>query len=54
MKRRAVTLGSVQTVVLDEADRMLDMGFIHDVTRILDKIPNRKTSACSPRRSAAR
>ena len=36
MKRR------VQTVVLDEADRMLDMGFIHDVTRILDKIPNRK------------
>lgn len=42
MKRRTVTLGSVQTVVLDEADRMLDMGFIHDVTRILDKIPNRK------------
>ena len=31
-----------QTVVLDEADRMLDMGFIHDVTRILDKVPNRK------------
>ena len=29
-------------MVLDEADRMLDMGFIHDVTRILDKIPNRK------------
>ena len=38
MKRRTVTLGQVQTVVLDEADRMLDMGFIHDVTRILDKI----------------
>ena len=32
----------VQTVVLDEADRMLDMGFIHDVTRILDKIPSRR------------
>ena len=29
-------------MVLDEADRMLDMGFIHDVTRILDKVPNRK------------
>ena len=42
MKRRTVTLGQVQTVVLDEADRMLDMGFIHDVTRILDKIPHRK------------
>ena len=42
MKRRTVTVKEVQTVVLDEADRMLDMGFTHDVTRILDKIPNRK------------
>ena len=42
MKRRTVVLKDVSTVVLDEADRMLDMGFIHDVTRILDKIPNRK------------
>ena len=42
MKRRTVTVKDVKTVVLDEADRMLDMGFIHDVTRILDKIPNRK------------
>ena len=42
MKRRTVTMGSVRTVVLDEADRMLDMGFIHDVTRILDKIPHRE------------
>ena len=42
MKRRTVKLDDVQTVVLDEADRMLDMGFIHDVTRILDKIPSRK------------
>ena len=42
MKRRTVRLDHVQTVVLDEADRMLDMGFIHDVTRILDKIPSRR------------
>ena len=42
MKRRTVVVKDVKTVVLDEADRMLDMGFIHDVTRILDKIPNRK------------
>ena len=42
MKRRTVTMNDVRTVVLDEADRMLDMGFIHDVTRILDKIPNRQ------------
>ena len=42
MKRRTVVVKDEKTVVLDEADRMLDMGFIHDVTRILDKIPNRK------------
>ena len=42
MKRRTVTMQAVKTVVLDEADRMLDMGFIHDVTRILDKIPQRE------------
>ena len=42
MKRRTVRLDQVQTVVLDEADRMLDMGFIQDVTRILDKMPHRR------------
>ena len=42
MKRRTVRVETAQTVVLDEADRMLDMGFIHDVTRILDKIPHRR------------
>ena len=42
MKRHTVKLGSVQTVVLDEADRMLDMGFVRDVTHILDKMPNRR------------
>ena len=42
MKRRTVRVDSVQTVVLDEADRMLDMGFIHDVTRLLDRMNKRK------------
>jgi len=42
MKRRTVRLDKVETVVLDEADRMLDMGFIRDVTRILDTMPKRK------------
>ena len=42
MKRRTVRLDKVLTVVLDEADRMLDMGFVQDVTRILDKMPQRK------------
>ena len=43
MKRRTVRLDHVETVVLDEADRMLDMGFVRDVTHILDKIPHRKS-----------
>ena len=42
MKRKTVRLGKVETVVLDEADRMLDMGFIKDVTRILKQIPHKK------------
>ncbi|KWX72494.1 DEAD/DEAH box helicase [Paenibacillus riograndensis] len=32
----------VQILVLDEADRMLDMGFIHDVKRIIAKMPSKK------------
>ncbi len=42
MKRRTVRLDKVETVVLDEANRMLDMGFIADVTRILDQIKHRR------------
>ncbi len=42
MKRRTVRVDTAQTVVLDKADRMLDMGFIHDVTRLLDKMDKRK------------
>ncbi len=40
--RKTVRLDKVQTVVLDEADRMLDMGFFKDVTRIIDKVKNRR------------
>ena len=36
--RRTLRLDKIHSVVLDEADRMLDMGFFKDVTRILDKI----------------
>ena len=39
MRRRSIRLANVHTVVLDEADRMLDMGFVRDVRRILDQMP---------------
>ncbi|MBQ7035328.1 MAG: DEAD/DEAH box helicase [Clostridia bacterium] len=41
-KRRNLRFDRIQTVVLDEADRMLDMGFYKDVTRIIDMIKNRR------------
>jgi ATP-dependent RNA helicase RhlE len=37
-----VDLGQVEVVVLDEADRMLDMGFIHDVRRIVRAVPQER------------
>ena len=42
MKRRTVRIDRVQTAILDEADRMLDMGFIHEVTHLLDQMKNRR------------
>jgi ATP-dependent RNA helicase RhlE len=39
--RRAIDLGKFNTLVLDEFDRMLDMGFIKDVNRILDGMKQR-------------
>ena len=40
--RKTISLDKIQTVVLDEADRMLDMGFFKDVTKIIEKVKNRK------------
>ena len=40
--RKTIRLDKIQTVVLDEADRMLDMGFFKDVTKIIEKVRNRK------------
>lgn len=40
--RKTIRLDKIQTVVLDEADRMLDMGFFKDVTKILDKVKNKR------------
>jgi ATP-dependent RNA helicase DeaD len=39
LKRGTLNLASVKIVVLDEADRMLDMGFIDDIEYILSKVP---------------
>jgi ATP-dependent RNA helicase RhlE len=39
VKSNAIRLDRVQCLVLDEADRMLDMGFIHDIRKIVAKLP---------------
>ena len=48
LRRGALNLYSVKTLVLDEADRMLDMGFIEDIEYILSRTPrNRQTALFS-------
>lgn len=42
MNQRFIFLQNVQTFVLDEADRMLDMGFITDIKKIIEKLPAKK------------
>ncbi|HSD52673.1 MAG TPA: DEAD/DEAH box helicase [Burkholderiales bacterium] len=44
VQQRTLNLAQVEIFVLDEADRMLDMGFIPDVRRILALLPNRQQS----------
>ncbi|MGE3660186.1 MAG: DEAD/DEAH box helicase, partial [Pseudonocardia sp.] len=52
--RGALRLGDLETVVLDEADEMLDMGFVEDIETILDATPDTRQavlfSATMPRR----
>jgi ATP-dependent RNA helicase RhlE len=54
---RSLTLSSVQVLVLDEADRMLDLGFIHALKRIVKLLPRQRQtllfSATMPRPIAA-
>jgi superfamily II DNA/RNA helicase len=53
VKGNALRLDGVECLVLDEADRMLDMGFIHDIRKIVAKLPLRRQtlmfSATMPR-----
>jgi ATP-dependent RNA helicase RhlE len=56
MKQNGVRLNQVEAFVLDEADRMLDMGFIHDIRTIVAKLPKERQtllfSATMPREIA--
>jgi ATP-dependent RNA helicase RhlE len=56
MQQRFVSLSHLQMFVLDEADRMLDMGFINDVRKIITKLPAKRQtlffSATMPREIA--
>ena len=42
VSQRTLDLSAVEILVLDEADRMLDMGFIHDIRKILGLLPKRR------------
>ena len=42
IQQRFVLLSSIEIMVLDEADRMLDMGFIHDIKKILAQLPAKR------------
>lgn len=42
LQQRTVDLGAVEMLVLDEADRMLDMGFIRDIRKIMQTLPDRR------------
>jgi len=44
LNQRKLTLNDIEFFVLDEADRMLDMGFIHDIKKIISKLPINRQS----------
>ena len=43
-RQKHVSLDKVEVFVLDEADRMLDLGFVHEIKRIITKLPPRRQS----------
>lgn len=42
VQQRSIDLSKIEILILDEADRMLDMGFIRDIRKVLNVIPNKR------------
>jgi ATP-dependent RNA helicase RhlE len=42
MQQKTIDVSALEILVLDEADRMLDMGFIHDIKRVLARLPAKR------------
>jgi ATP-dependent RNA helicase DeaD len=42
IRRKTIRLGNIKTIVLDEADEMLNMGFIEDIEKILESVPEQR------------
>ena len=47
LQKQTLRLRGVHTVVLDEADRMLDMGFTEDIAKVLSYVPVNQRRFCS-------
>ena len=48
LSQRNLSLGNIEILILDEVDRMLDMGFVEDVTKIIQKPQDLVRPFCSP------
>lgn len=46
IERKTLVLSNIKIFVLDETDRMLDMGFVHDIKSIASKIPENRQTLC--------
>jgi len=54
VEQKTVNLSKVEILVLDEADRMLDMGFLPDIKRIIALLPAKRQTCCFPLPSPAK
>ncbi len=42
IRQESIVLKNIETIVFDEADRMLEMGFIHDINKIIEELPEKR------------